>query len=126
MGMVSRLAKKKAKKEAKAEAARLLEEANDAYCRKMDGLWLYTLYKTCGFKKKKLESIYWAAIENYIKITAKYNGMLDDDDMEWYAMEKHLKDIGVDLKELQAEADRRYPEGAKAVVRKERNNAENI
>ena len=51
MGMVSRFAKKKAKKEAKAEAARLLEEANDAYCRKMDGLWLYTLHTVFGFGK---------------------------------------------------------------------------
>lgn len=125
MGMVSRFAKKKAKKEAKAEAARLLEEANDAYCRKMDGLWLYTLHTVFGFGKDRLTRLYWAMIENYIKITAKYNGMLDDDDMEWYAMERHLKDIGFDLKEMQAEADRRYPEGAKAVVRKERNNAEN-
>ncbi len=125
MGMVSRLAKKKAKKEAKKEAARLWEEANDEACRKMDGLWLYTLRVTCGYGKKKLTDIYWAAIENYIKITAKYNGMLDDDDMEWYAMEHHLKSIGIDLKELQAEADRRYPEGARAVVREENNNAEN-
>lgn len=126
MGMVSRFAKKKAKEEAKAEAARLLEEVRDEFFRKMEGLWLYTLHDKRGYGKKKLEQTYWDVIETYIKITAKYNGMLDDDDMEWFAMEKHLRDIGVDLKELQAEADRRYPEGAKAVVRKERNNAENI
>lgn len=125
MGMVSRLAKKKAKAEARAEADRLVEESYEKLCRKMDGLWMYTLHVTFGFGKKRLERLYWAMIDNYIKITKKYNGMCDEDDMEWFAMEKHLQYIGVDLKALQAEADKRYPKGARAEVKEEHNNAEN-
>lgn len=111
MGMVSRLARKKAKLEAKEEADRLVEQANELLCRKMDGLWLYVLHEKFGFGKKRLERLYWAMIEEYIKVMRKYR--YENDDSHWYAMEKHLReDVKVDVKALQAEADRRYPDGA--------------
>ncbi len=117
MSLTKKLERKRRLKEAKAIADQMTYDANELLCRKMDGLWLYTLHVVFGFGKERCERLYWAMIDNYIKITAKYNGSLDDDDMEWYAMEKALLDIGIDLKALQAEADKRYPNGAKAEVR---------
>lgn len=73
--------RKKAKLEAKAEADRLVEEANEALCRKMDGLWLYTMHVTFGFGKKRLLRLYWAMIENFHKVMRRYNPMVDKDDM---------------------------------------------
>lgn len=119
MGLTAKWQRRKAKMEAVAEADRLVEQANEAFCRKMDGLWLYTMHITFGFGKKRLLQLYWAMIENYKKIMQRYNRMCDDDDMQWFVMEQHLKDIGVDLKELQAEADKRYPYGVNAEVKKE-------
>ena len=119
MGLVSKLQRKKAKLEAKAEADRLVEEANALLCRKMDGLWLYTMHVTFGFGKKRLTRLYWAMIENYEKVIKRYNRMCDDDDVEWFVMNKRLKEIGIDVKELQDEAVRRYPDGVMEAVRKE-------
>ena len=119
MGLVSKLQRKKAKLEAKAEADRLVEEANELLCRKMDGLWLYTMHVTFGFGKKRLTRLYWAMIENYEKVIKRYNRMCDNDDVEWFVMNKRLKEIGIDVKELQDEAVRRYPDGVMEAVRKE-------
>lgn len=119
MGLTAKLQRKRAKAEAKAEADRLVYESNEELCRKMDGLWLYTLHEEFGFGHKRLNRLYWAMIENYRKVMLRYNRMADNDDTEWYAMEKHLRDIGIDLKKLQAEADKLYPEGVGAAVRKE-------
>lgn len=119
MSLIRKLEKKRRLQEAKDIAHQMTYDANELLCRKMDGLWLYTLHEELGIGKKRGTRLYWAMIENYIKITAKFNGGLDDDDMEWYAMERKLLDCGIDLKELQAEADRRYPKGAKAEVRRD-------
>ena len=119
MGLTSRWRKKQAKREAKAEADRLVEEANELLCRKMDGLWLYTMHVTFGFGKKRLTRLYWAMIENFEKVIKRYNRMCDDDDVEWFVMNKRLKEIGIDVKELQDEAVRRYPDGVIESVRKE-------
>lgn len=119
MGLVSKLQRKKAKAEAKAEADRLVEEANALLCRKMDGLWLYTMHVTFGFGKKRLTRLYWAMIENFEKVIKRYNRMCDDDDVEWFVINKRLKEIGIDVKELQDEAVRRYPDEVMEAVRKE-------
>ena len=118
MGLTAKWQRKKAKLEAKAEADLLVEQANEALCRKMDGLWLYTMHVTFGFGKKRLTRLYWAMIDNYIKVMKRYNSMCDEDDMQWFAMEWHLKEVGIDLKQLQEEAERRYPQGAAAEVKK--------
>ena len=119
MGMTSRWQKKKARREAKAIADQMTYEANAEFCRKMDGLWLYALHRVFGFGKQRAERLYFAMVEEYINITKRYNGTLDDDDMEWYAIERYLLDHGIDIKALQDEADRRYPNGAKAEVKKD-------
>lgn len=118
MGLAAKYQRRKAKAEARAEADRLVEEANELLCRKMDGLWLYTMHVTFGFGKKRLLRLYWAMIENYHRLLARYNRMCDDDDMQWFIMERHLREIGIDLKELQVEADKRYPSGVNAAVMK--------
>ena len=119
MGLVSKLQRKRAKLEAKAEADRMVEEANALLCRKMDALWLYTMHVTFGFGKVRLTRLYWAMIENFEKLIKRYNKMCDDDDTEWYAIDKKLREIGIDVKELQDEAVRRYPDGVMEAVRKE-------
>ena len=113
MGLVSKLQRKKAKLEAQAEADRMVEEANALFCRKMDALWLYTMHVTFGFGKKRLLRLYWAMIDVFYKLIKRYNRMCDDDDTEWYIIDKRLKEIGIDVKELQDEAERRYPNGVK-------------
>lgn len=111
MKLTDKLARKKARQEAKAEADRLVLEANYDLCRKMDLLWLYVLHEVCGFGKVRLLRVYWKMIEVYIQVMRKFR--YGNDDSHWYAMEKHLREyVGVDVRALQDEADRRYPDGA--------------
>lgn len=118
MGLTAKLQRKRKLQEAKAIADQMTYEANELLCRKMDGLWLYTMHVMFGFGKKRLLRLYWAMIENYKKVMQRYNSMCDDDDMQWYVIERRLKEIGIDLKELQAEADAKYPNGVIADVKK--------
>lgn len=118
MSLIRKLEKKRRMQEAKDIAHQVAYEANAEFCRKMDGLWLYALHRVFGFGKQRAERLYWAMVDEYIKVTAKYSGALDDDDMEWYAIERYLLDHGIDVKALQEEAERRYPNGARAEVRK--------
>ena len=117
MSLTDKLRKKKARLEAKAEADRLVEEANDLLCQKMDALWLYTMHVTFGFGKKRLTRLYWAMIDNFEKVIKRYNRMCDNDDVEWFVINKRLKEIGIDVKELQEEAVRRYPNGVKVAIK---------
>lgn len=119
MSLTSRWRKKQARREAQAEADRMVEEANALLCRKMDALWLYTMHVTFGFGKKRLLRLYWAMIDVFYKLIKRYNRMCDDDDTEWYVIDKRLKEIGIDVKELQDEAVRRYPNGVMEAVREE-------
>ena len=117
MSLTNRWRKKKAKLEARAEADRIVEDANDFLCQKMDALWLYTMHITFGFGKKRLLRLYWAMIDNFEKVIKRYNRMCDNDDVEWFVINKRLKEIGIDVKELQEEAVRRYPNGVKVAVK---------
>ena len=119
MGLTSRWRKKQAMREAQAEADRMVEEANALLCRKMDAIWLYALHVTFGFGKVRLTRLYWAMIDIFEKIIRRYNRMCDEDDTEWYIIDKRLKEIGIDVKELQDEAVRRYPDGVMAKVKEE-------
>jgi hypothetical protein len=73
-------------------------EQKDEFMKDIDAMILYTLHAELGFGKKRLERFYKAVIRNYKDMCAFY----ETDDT--YPAEYKLREIGVDLRELRAEA----------------------
>lgn len=120
MGLVSKWQKKKAKQagldEAKATADKIISEAYDDYFKQIETVWLYGIRQATkqsgdAFGKERLERIYWTAIAEYQRMINRYQ--YGDDDTHYFVMEQELKDIGIDIKALQEEAEQRYPNGVK-------------
>lgn len=110
MGLVSKMRRKKAIQEAEAEADALVAQAWSKFCLKADIAMLYTLRVTFGFGKERLERFYWALIENTLHMRSDYR-CDPGDDYHYFGMKNELRCAGVDVDELQKEADRRYPVG---------------
>ena len=121
MGMVSRLRAKKARAEAKQEADRLVAQSYDEFFLEVETVFLYGLRKATEasgdpFGATRLKRAYWTMIEEYKRMMNKFQ--YGKDDSHYYAMQQELKSIGIDVAELQAEAERRYPNGVQREVKR--------
>ena len=114
MGMVSRLRAKKARAEAKQEADQIMLKAFDDVSLDMETAWVYGIRKAlaeCGIRigAQRMKRIYWTVIDEYKRMKNKFQ--FGKDDSHFFAMRQELKAVGIDVAELQAEAERRYPDG---------------
>ena len=121
MGMVSRLRAKKARAEAKQEADRLVAQSYDEFFIEVETVFLYGLRKATEaggdpFGATRLKRAYWTMIEEYKRMMNKFQ--YGKDDSHYFAMQQELKTIGIDVAELQAEAERRYPNGVQREVKR--------
>ena len=112
MGMVDRLRRKQALKEAQDEADKVCAKAWADFCLYADITMLYALRVAFGFGKVRLERFYWAMIENHMHQIGRYKSAKGDD-YHYTAMKRELKNAGVDVEALQAEAERLYPNGTR-------------
>ena len=121
MGMVSRLRAKKARAEAKQEADRLVAQSYDEFFIEVETVFLYGIRKATeasgdAFGAARLKRVYWTMIEEYKRMMNKFQ--YGKDDSHYFAMQQELKSIGIDVAELQAEAERRYPNGVQREVKR--------
>lgn len=86
------------KKAMRREINRQLLEQKDEFMKDIDAMILWTFRVELGFGKKRLKRIYRAVIRNYKEMCKIY----ETDDT--YPAEYKLREIGVDLRELRAEA----------------------
>ena len=91
-------------KEAREEATELVLNTWDDFCRRADITILYTLHTEFKFGKERCERFYRKLIQNQLSMIEQFR--CGDDDSHYLVMEKRLKDAGIDVKALQAEADR--------------------
>ena len=114
--MVSNWKKRKGLEEAKAMTRQMMSDAYDEYFRMIEVVWLYGIRKASEkggdpYGKGRLIRTYWTCIDEFHKALNQYQ--YGDDDSHIFAMQQELKRLGVDIQELQDEAERRYPGGLK-------------
>jgi hypothetical protein len=90
-------------KEAEAEAERLVLEKWEEFSKKADVSILFALRETFGFGKERLERFYENWLKTHIQMISRYQ--TDGDDSHYWVMEARLREIGVDIDELQKKAD---------------------
>lgn len=121
MNLMKKLAKKRKLQEAKSIANTMMSDAYDGYFKMIETVWMYGFRKItemCGdpYGKERLIRTYWTCIDEFHKALNQYQ--YGDDDSHIFAMQQELKRIGVDIQELQDEAERRYPNGVKRDVKR--------
>ena len=114
--MVSKWRKRQVEAKQKENAERIFSEVFDEIFAYNEVLWLYGIRKASEengdpFGKVRLERIYWTIIKEFKRMVERYQ--YGNDDTHYFVMERELKELGVDVKALQAEAERRYPNGVK-------------
>lgn len=114
MSLTKKLERKRRLKEAKDEADRLVAQSYDEFFIEVETVFLYGLRKATElsgdpFGATRLKRAYWTMIEEYKRMMNKFQ--YGKDDSHYFAMQQELKAIGIDVAELQAEAERRYPNG---------------
>lgn len=114
--MVSKWRKRQVEAKQKANAERIFSEVFDEIFAYSDVLWLYTVRKATEengdpYGAVRLIRLYWKGIKEFKRMVERYQ--YGNDDTHYFMMEQELKEIGVDVKALQAEAEIRYPNGVK-------------
>lgn len=116
MGLTARWKKRKELDEAKAMTRKMIAEAYDDIFFADEVVWMYGFRKASEangdpFGKERMERAYWTIIGEFKQMLERFQ--YGKDDSHIYAMDQYLKRIGVDIKALQEEAERRYPGGVK-------------
>lgn len=116
MGLTDRWKKRKELDEAKAMTRKMMSDAYDDYFKMIETVWMFGIRKASEingdpFGEERLKRIYWTCIDEFHKALNEYQ--YGNDDSHIFAMEQELKRIGIDIKALQEEAERRYPNGVK-------------
>ena len=100
--------KRQAKLQAEQETDEMVAQAWAKFCLKADLIMLYTLRKTFGYGKTRLERYYWGLIDNQMHMIGRYKSEKGDN-FHYTAMKRELLNAGVDVDALQKEAEERYP-----------------
>lgn len=114
MSLIKKRERKRRMEEAKQEADRLVAQSYDEFFIEVETVFLYGIRKATeasgdAFGAARPKRVYWTMIEEYKRMMNKFQ--YGKDDSHYFAMQQELKSIGIDVAELQAEAERRYPNG---------------
>ena len=111
MNMMRQLRRRQAKSTAREEATRLVLDRWAEFCKQADTVILYTLCMDEHYGKKRAERFYFRMLENQIRMIEQFRTDKDDDETYYLVMAERIRQHGIDIDALLAEADRiRSPE----------------